>query len=334
VETSCDETAAAVVRGDGAVLANAVRSQAALHRPYGGVVPELASREHNLALAQVLRDALADAGIGLEALTAVAATAGPGLASSLLVGNTFAKTLALARGLPFYAVNHLEGHLLSPFAGAGGVVPACVGLVVSGGHTLLVRVEGFGRYRLLGSTRDDAAGEAFDKGAKLLGLPYPGGPELERLARAGNPAAYAFPRSMMEAGNHEFSFSGLKTSLRYLLEGLREEERAERAADVAASYQAAIVEVLAGKALAACASEGLPCLAVSGGVSRNGALRRRLEQDAAGRGVALRWAAPELATDNAAMIGFAAALKLAHRDPATPWDADIDPNLPLPWLER
>jgi len=329
VETSCDETAVAVVSGDGAVLANAVHSQAVLHRPYGGVVPELASREHNLVLGSVYREAISAAGIGLPEVTVVAATSGPGLSSSLLIGNTFAKTLALARGLPFYAVNHMEGHLLSPFAGSGGNVLPCVGLVVSGGHTLLVQVDGFGRYRLLGSTRDDAAGEAFDKGAKLLGLPYPGGPELDRLSLRGNPAAFPFPRSMMETGNHEFSFSGLKTSLRYLLEGLGAEERLARLADLAASYQAAIVDVLTAKALGALQATGRTCLAVSGGVSRNSALRRTLSRAAAERGVDLHWASSELATDNAAMIGFAAALKFAHGEAPTPWTADIDPNLPL-----
>jgi N6-L-threonylcarbamoyladenine synthase len=329
LETSCDETAAAVVRGDGTVLSNVVASQIAVHRPYGGVVPELASREHNLSLRPVVERALRDADVNLPQISAVAATAGPGLASSLLIGNTAAKTLALAIGVPFYAINHLEGHLLSPFAGRGGDAVPSVGLVVSGGHTLLVELRGAGDYRLLGSTRDDAAGEAFDKGAKLLGLPYPGGPEMDRRSRDGDPAAFDFPRSMIDSGDHCFSFSGLKTSLRYLLEKMEPDEAEIRLNDLCASYQAAIVEVLVQKSLFALRATRLRCLAVSGGVSRNTALRAAMTIAMEREGIDLLLAAPDLATDNAAMIGYAAALKLARNVPGSDLALDIDPNLSL-----
>jgi N6-L-threonylcarbamoyladenine synthase len=310
-------------------LSNVIASQILVHRPYGGVVPELASREHNLHLRPVMERALAEASTGLPDLSLIAATSGPGLASSLLIGNTAAKTLALACGLPFYAINHLEGHLLSPFADRCGEVVPSVGLVVSGGHTLLVEVSGPGRYRLLGSTRDDAAGEAFDKGAKLLGLPYPGGPEMDRRSRMGNPEAFDFPRSMIDSADHAFSFSGLKTSLRYLLEKLTPVERETRLDDLCASYQAAIVEVLVHKALFALRSTRLQTLAVSGGVSRNSSLRSAMVDAAAASGFELLLAAPELATDNAAMIGFAAALKFSRGVAPSDLSIDINPNLTL-----
>jgi N6-L-threonylcarbamoyladenine synthase len=330
LETSCDETAAAVVRGDGEVLANVVASQIALHRPHGGVVPELASREHNLTLLPVVGEALRKAEVDLRDLDLIAATAGPGLASSLLVGNTSGKTLALALGLPFFAVNHLEGHLLSPFLGRAGGVQGCVALIVSGGHTLLLELRGVGDYRLLGATRDDAAGEAFDKGAKLLGLPYPGGPEMDQRARSGNAAAFDFPRSMLDSGDHEFSFSGLKTSLRYLLAKMDPAAMAERLDDLCASYQAAIVEILTRKALAAVRATGRRALAVSGGVSRNSALRDSLARACGGEGVELLLAPADLATDNAAMIGYAALLKHRAGQAPSALSEDIDPNLALP----
>jgi N6-L-threonylcarbamoyladenine synthase len=330
LETSCDETAAAVVRGTGEILANVVSSQIAVHRPHGGVVPELASREHNLAMVPVVRRALEESRVELRDLHLIAATAGPGLASSLLIGNTAGKTLALSLGVPFYAVNHLEGHLLSPFIGEAAGVQSGVGLIVSGGHTMLVELRGVGDYRLLGATRDDAAGEAFDKGAKLLGLPYPGGPEMDRRARFGDACAFDFPRSMVDSGDHDFSFSGLKTSLRYLLDKLGAEEWESRLNDLCASYQAAIVEILTRKALAAVRSTGLPRLAVSGGVSRNSALRESLASACREAGVDLRMAPAEMATDNAAMIGYAALLKYRSGQPASDLSLDIDPNLPLP----
>jgi N6-L-threonylcarbamoyladenine synthase len=208
LETSCDETAAAVLSAEGGLLASEVASQIAIHEAYGGVVPEVASRNHLTQLQPVVAAALGNAGVKLEAVDAVAATAGPGLATSLMLGLSAAKGIALGARKPFLAINHLEGHLLSPFFSTGKIFPA-VGLIVSGGHTLLVDIERFGAYRLLGQTRDDAAGEAFDKVGKLLGLPYPGGPVIDRLARNGDPTRFQFPRSMLDSGDFHFSFSGL-----------------------------------------------------------------------------------------------------------------------------
>ena len=214
IETSCDETAVAILRG-GELLASEVASQVLLHRTFGGVVPEVASRQHLTQLRPLIEHTLRSANLEIGDLSAFAATAGPGLASSLMIGASAAKGLALATGKPFLAINHLEGHLLSPFFGAE--IESCIALVVSGGHTLLVEVGGYGDYRVLGQTRDDAAGEAFDKVGKLLKLPYPGGPEIDRLARTGDRSRFDFPRSMLHSGDFDFSFSGVKTSVRYLL---------------------------------------------------------------------------------------------------------------------
>ena len=335
IETSCDETAVAILRGHGELLASEVASQIELHRPTGGVVPEVASREHLGVLPALLPQTLTNAGVTLEDITAVAATRGPGLSSSLLVGAAAAKGLALGLGRPFYGVNHLEGHLLSPFFGLPEGVQPSVGLIVSGGHTLLVEIEGVGRYRRLGGTLDDAAGEAFDKVAKLLGLPYPGGPEVDRLARAGDPRRFDFPRSMIGSGDSDFSFSGLKTAVRYLLPKLAAAGAAEAPlplADLCASFQAAVVEVLVRKTLAAARARRRNIIAVSGGVSLNSRLRAEFARACAERGMTLRLAPAALCTDNAAMIAFAAALALEAGIPPTPLDADIDPNLRLQFL--
>ena len=330
VETSCDETAVALLRGRGELLAAEVASQADVHRAYGGVVPEVASRQHLRVLPEVLRRALTTAGgVGLGAVDAVAATLGPGLASSLMVGAAAAKGLALGLNCPFVGVNHLEGHLLSPFF-PGDVRPA-VGLVVSGGHTRLFDVAGFRRYRRLGGTVDDAAGEAFDKVAKLLGLPYPGGPEVDRLARegrGGDPARFALPRSMSGSGDFRFSFSGLKTAVRYLLPKLPEPWPL---ADLCASFQEAVVDVLVDKTLAAARATSRRTVAVSGGVSLNSRLRARFGEACAAANLELLLAPPALCTDNAAMIAYAAAPALA----AGLWtdvEVDVDPNLPMPGL--
>ena len=322
LETSCDETAAALLRG-GELLASEVASQIALHAQYGGVVPEVASRQHLRALRPVIAQALADAGVALDEIDAFAATCGPGLASSLMIGTSVAKGLAVARRKPWLAINHLEGHLLSPFFGAAEIPPA-VALIVSGGHTLLVEIEAFGKYRLLGQTQDDAAGEAFDKVGKLLGLPYPGGPNVNRLAVGGDPARVDFPRSMMHSDDFAFSFSGLKTSVRYLLPKLG----SISLPDVCASFQEAVVDVLVAKTLRAAEATGRRLIAVSGGVSCNTRLREKLRAACARGGLELRIAEPSLCTDNAAMIGYVAALKLA-RGESSPLSADIDPNLRL-----
>lgn len=302
LETSCDETAAAVIEGTCTLRSSVIASQAAVHAEYGGVVPEVASRNHLVHMRSVVARALAEAGIGLHEVDVFAGTTGPGLASALLVGSAAAKGLALAAEKPFLAVNHVEGHLLSPFFGRPEV-PPCTALVVSGGHTLLADVEGVGRYRLLGRTLDDAAGEAFDKVAKLLGLGYPGGPEIEVRAREGNPRRFDLPRSMQCSGDHHFSFSGLKTAVRYLLPQTAPADLS----DLCASFQAAVVDVLVSKAVRAAQECRRNLIAVSGGVAGNSRLREQLAAEAAEQGIGVVFAEPWLCADNAAMIAYAAA---------------------------
>jgi N6-L-threonylcarbamoyladenine synthase len=321
LETSCDETAVAIMRGR-ELLASEVASQTA-HAQYGGVVPEVASRNHLLHAPRLLASALGTAGVSVAEVAAFAATSGPGLASSLMIGASIAKGLALASGKPYLAINHLEGHLLSPFFESGEVVPN-VSLIVSGGHTLLMDVRALRDYRVLGRTVDDAAGEAFDKVAKLLGLGYPGGPEIERRARGGNPARFDLPRSMMHSGDHNFSFSGLKTAVRYLLPKITEAD----IADVSASFQAAVIEVLVRKTITAAASCGRDVVTLSGGVSCNGALREALEKACADAGLQCRIAPARLSTDNAAMIAFAAMLRF-QQGFTSAVTQEIDPNLAL-----
>jgi tRNA N6-adenosine threonylcarbamoyltransferase len=326
IETSCDETAVAVTRGD-EVLASTVSSQIALHQPFGGVVPEIASRNHLLRIRPLIEATLEKSGVKLADIDAFAATSGPGLASSLLIGNTVAKALALAHQRPFLAINHLEGHLLSPFMGRGEGVQPAVALIVSGGHTLLLHSRGVNDYTLLGRSRDDAAGEAFDKIGKMLGLPYPGGPQIDRLAQSGNPAAFEFPRSMLHSGDFMFSFSGLKTAVLYTLDKLdRPLDRCLR--DLCASAQAAIVDVLVSKTLAAAQTTGERRLAISGGVACNSALRKAFATACAAKKIDLLLARPELTTDNAAMIAYVAGLHLAQGRSSS-LDQDIDPNLAL-----
>lgn len=322
LETSCDETAAAVLAGPGRLLGSKVASQAAIHAAYGGVVPEVASRNHAVHLRGVVSSVLAEAGVSPGEIDVFAATTGPGLPSALLVGVAAAKGLALACDRPFVAVNHIEGHLLSPFFGRPQV-PPCIGLVVSGGHTLLVDVEGAGRYRLLGRTLDDAAGEAFDKVAKLLGLAYPGGPEIEREAARGNPARFDLPRAMMNSGDFNFSFSGLKTAVRYLLPKTSEADRP----DLCAGFQDAVVEVLVDKAVRAAGQQGRSLIAVSGGVGLNGWLRDRLATSAQAAGLEVLFAEPWLCSDNAAMIAYAAAQRW-RPGAAHDLSVDIMPTLP------
>ena len=327
IETSCDETAVAILRGN-ELLASEVASQAE-HEAYGGVVPEVASRNHLLHAPRLLEKALGVAGIGLNEVDAFAATSGPGLASSLMIGASIAKGLALGAGRPYLAVNHLEGHLLSPFFAGNYEIEPNVSLVVSGGHTLLVEVRGINQYRILGRTVDDAAGEAFDKVAKLLGLGYPGGPEIERRARTGNPARFDFPRSMLDSGDDNFSFSGLKTAVRYRLADLESERgKPELVDDVCASFQRAAVEVLVKKTLRAATKCRTKLVTISGGVSCNEALREEMGAACGKAGVRLLTAAPRLCTDNAAMIGFAASLRFraGFNSKVT---QEIDPNLAL-----
>jgi N6-L-threonylcarbamoyladenine synthase len=323
IESSCDETAVAVLRGT-ELLSSEVASQIPLHQQYGGVVPEVASRNHLKTLRPVLDAALEKAKVRIGEVDAFAATRGPGLATSLMIGASAAKGLAVGLGKPFIAVNHIEGHLLSPFFGTPEGVRPAVALVVSGGHTLVVKIEAVGHYRLLGQTHDDAAGEAFDKVGKLLGLPYPGGPNVNRLARGGDATKHAFPRSMIDSGDFNFSFSGLKTSVRYLLPKLQE----LNLPDLCASFQEAVVDVLVSKTLDASRAMGTRVIAVSGGVSCNTRLRERFQEVCARRKLTLLVAEPWLCTDNAGMIGYVAALKYAQGE-VSPLTADIDPNLRL-----
>lgn len=306
IETSCDDTSAAVMTRAGRLLSSVVHSQDVIHEKYGGVVPEVASRAHVERATVVVREALGAAGLGLDDIGQVAVTVGPGLIGALLVGLHTAKSIAWARRLPLVPVNHLHGHLAAVWLADPRVPFPMVTLVASGGHTLLVRVEDPGSFTLLGQTLDDAAGEAFDKGARLLGLGYPGGRELDELAERGNPAAFAFPIGLRKAGNLDFSFSGVKTALFYLLRGMTPEERVARSADVAASYRAAIVEALTAKLLAAAAAERVPAVGIAGGVAANALLRRRLESEGRARGLYVVAPPPRFCTDNAAMIAAAA----------------------------
>ena len=305
VETSCDDTCAAVVTLGGAVRSNVVASQGLLHERYGGVVPEIASRRHLELVDAVTSDALERAGVSLDDVDRVAVTRGPGLIGALLVGVSSAKALAAARGLPLVAVDHLHGHVVASTLEPDPIEPPYLCLVASGGHTFLARVDEPASYRILGQTLDDAAGEAFDKGARLLGLGYPGGPAVDRLARDGDPEAFAFPRSQPGEGL-DLSFSGLKTSLLYRLRDLGETEAERLRPDLAASYQRAIVDALAVRAEQALAQERIDRLAVGGGVAANSELRRTLAERCERLGVTL-WSPPlELCTDNAAMIAAAA----------------------------
>jgi N6-L-threonylcarbamoyladenine synthase len=374
IETSCDETSAAVVR-DGQVLSNVVSSQIKLHAEYGGVVPELATREHLKNWMPVTQAALRSAGVTPTELDAVAATQGPGLPNALMIGFKAAQSLAFALRKPFVGIHHHEAHLYSPWVLAGGSpspaaashapptdreavrsggpphvaapedgrppniavhaafegpVEQNVSLIVSGGHTMLVHVRAELEHTVLGSTLDDAAGECFDKVAKLIGLPYPGGPEMDRLAAEGNPAAYDFPRPLLRETNDDFSFAGLKTSVRYFLQknpALLDDPRALR--DLCASVQAAIVETLVTKTVRAARRIGVKCITASGGVTCNRSLRRELAAACEREGLILRLAESSLCTDNAAMVGILAERKLLKSVLPTPLDAEIQPGWTL-----
>jgi N6-L-threonylcarbamoyladenine synthase len=313
IESSCDETSAAVVR-DGAVASLVIASQVD-HTDWGGVVPELASRAHLKAIAPTIARALAEADVAIADVEAVAATVEPGLIGSLLVGLNAAKGIAVGLGRPLIEVNHLEAHLYSVLLDEPDAAFPYIGLVVSGGHTLLYRVDGIDRHVLLGATRDDAAGEAFDKGAKLLGLGYPGGPEIDRLSAGGDPGAVDFPRGLIGERSDDFSFSGLKTSLRYHLRDHYGERTPEGSAlaDLCASYQEAIVDVLVEKTVRAAEREGVGSVAAAGGVSVNSRLRAKLRVACDERGIELHLTRPVYSTDNAAMIGLVGWHKLEAR---------------------
>jgi N6-L-threonylcarbamoyladenine synthase len=322
IETSCDETAAAVVAAGPSVVSSVVSSQIDRHARFGGVVPELAGRAHIELLTPVIEEALERArAAGHGHIDAVAVTCGPGLVGSLLVGLSHAKALAMAWDVPFVGVNHLEGHLFASLLDHPDLEWPLVVLLVSGGHTALVLVEGLGRYRLLGQTVDDAAGEAFDKVARYLGLGYPGGPAIDREAAHGDPGAFAFPRAMIDDG-YDFSFSGLKTSVVRTVE----KTPAAPTADVAASFQEAVVDVLVTKARRALSATGARGLCLAGGVAANSLLRSRVQEACRDHGVAALVPSMAMCTDNAAMIAAAGQWRLAHGDPS-PLSLGADPNL-------
>lgn len=342
IETSCDETAVALARDDQSILSNAIYSQVARHNPFGGIVPEIAARAHVEVLPELIERALRDAELDWPDIDAVAATRGPGLATSLTIGLQAAKALSLRLGRPLLGVNHLEAHLFSILLGRNrdlreAANPSLV-LLVSGGHTALVRFEGAGRHAMWGRTVDDAAGEALDKGAKLLGLGYPGGPQLEQIARGGNPLAIEFPRGAVRNERRDirvaypalcFSFSGLKTALLYRLRSHPATPGTREFADVAASYQEALVDTLARQVERALDIDTFASVGCSGGVARNRRLRDRLHEIATSRGLPLLMAEPEFCTDNAAMIAALGAALLADGAAPTPLDVDIDPNWSL-----
>jgi N6-L-threonylcarbamoyladenine synthase len=310
IETSCDDTCAAIVGHGGEIHSNAIASQGLLHERYGGVVPEIASRRHLELIDAIVADALEQAGAGLADVDTVAVTRGPGLIGALLVGLSSAKALAAARRLPLIPVDHLHGHVVASTLGPDPIEPPYLCLVASGGHTFLASVDEPSSYATLGQTLDDAAGEAFDKGARILGLGYPGGPAIDRLAREGDPRAFDFPRSLPAGADGsaglDFSFSGLKTSLLYRVRDLGEAEAERRRADLAASYQAAIVDSLVARLGKAIERQGVRRVALGGGVAANSELRQRIAAECAELGVEL-WVPPvSLCTDNAAMIGGAA----------------------------
>jgi N6-L-threonylcarbamoyladenine synthase len=330
IESSCDETACAVVEG-GRVLSTVVASQIEVHRRFGGVVPELASRHHLAAVVPVIREALARAGdIDLHAIDALAVTEGPGLVGALLIGVQVARGLAVATGKPLYGIHHMEGHLYSAMLGdadrAGEPLPEHVALLVSGGHTELVDVRGLGAYEILGSTRDDAAGEAFDKVAKLLGLGYPGGPVIDRLAAEGRADAHPFPRAMIEQNNLEFSFSGLKTAIAVHVDRHGAPASREALVDLCASFQAAVVDVLVAKCVRAVAQTGRTRLHVVGGVAANRGLRAAAEAAGLRHGFTVVTAPLRYCGDNAAMIGAAACARIAAG--AVP-DVDVHTSLAI-----
>lgn len=327
IETSCDETACAVIEDGVHILANVVSTQIRIHEKFGGVVPEVASRKHLEYINAIIDTALDEANRDLNDLDAIAVTFGPGLVGALLVGVSTAKALALSAGLPLIAVHHIEGHIYANFLANPDIPLPCLCLVVSGGHTNIIRIDAHGKYLSLGKTRDDAAGEAFDKVARALGLGYPGGPRIDALAKEGNPSAIAFPRAQL---NHpyDFSFSGLKSAvLNYLNQSEMKQSRVNTA-DVAASFQAAVIDVLVEHIMSAAQAEGISTVLLAGGVSANSGLRTRLETEMQARGMRLYVPPLKLCTDNAAMIGAAAAYKFARGEFAD-WHLNAVAQLPF-----
>ena len=306
IESSCDETAAAVVKNGREVLSNIISSQIALHTLYGGVVPEIASRKHIEKINYVIKEALAEAGMGLKDMDAIGVTYGPGLVAALLVGVAEAKAISYASGVPLVGVHHIEGHISANYIENKELEPPFICLVVSGGHTHLVVVKDYGKYEIIGHTRDDAAGEAFDKVARAIGLGYPGGPKIDKLAKEGNPDAIHFPRAKVEDSPYDFSFSGVKSAVLNHLNGCKMKGEPIVEADIAASFQKAVCDVLVGHAIQAVKDYKIPKLAMAGGVASNSALRAAMKEACDKQGIPLYYPSPILCTDNAAMIGAAA----------------------------
>ncbi len=306
IESSCDETAAAVVKNGREVLSNIISSQIALHTLYGGVVPEIASRKHIEKINYVIKEALAEAGMGLKDMDAIGVTYGPGLVGALLVGVAEAKAISYASGVPLVGVHHIEGHISANYIENKELEPPFICLVVSGGHTHLVVVKDYGKYEIIGHTRDDAAGEAFDKVARAIGLGYPGGPKIDKLAKEGNPDAIHFPRAKVEDSPYDFSFSGVKSAVLNHLNGCKMKGEPIVEADIAASFQKAVCDVLVGHAIQAVKDYKIPKLAMAGGVASNSALRAAMKEACDKQEIPLYYPSPILCTDNAAMIGAAA----------------------------
>ena len=328
IESSCDETAAAVVKNGRTVCSNVISSQIETHTVYGGVVPEIASREHIKAVNYVIERALAEAGERLEDMTAIAVTYGPGLVGALLVGVAEAKAIAYAAGKPLVGVHHIEGHVAANFIENPELEPPFVCLIVSGGHTHLVIVRDYGEFEIIGRTRDDAAGEAFDKVARAIGLGYPGGPKIDRAAREGNPEAIVFPRGRVEGSPYDFSFSGLKSAVLNYLNHAQMTGETICTADVAASFQKSVVDSLVSRAVAAAQEYGFDKLAIAGGVAANTALRAAMEKACKKSGIRFYYPSPIFCTDNAAMIGSAAYYEYMKGNLAG-WDLNAVPNLKL-----
>lgn len=328
IESSCDETAAAVVKNGREILSNVISSQIALHTLYGGVVPEIASRKHIEKINQVIEEALQKAGRTLEEMTAIAVTYGPGLVGALLVGVSEAKAIAYAAGKPLVGVHHIEGHVSANFIEHPALEPPFVCLIVSGGHTHLVVVKDYGEFEIIGRTRDDAAGEAFDKVARAVGLGYPGGPKVDKAAREGNPHAIEFPRARVEGAPYDFSFSGLKSAVLNHINHAKMMGEEIHVPDLAASFQNAVVDVLVSKAVLAAKEFGYTKLAIAGGVASNSALRSAMKEACEKEGIQFYYPSPVYCTDNAAMIGVAAYYEYIN-GVRSGWDLNAVPNLKL-----